>query len=179
MMKSVFKKHLSKISRGFIVAGALAVLTSCGGKGGNNAATGMAGDAASKVYVAPGKKDELYLFTSGGFSGQLGCYGLPSGRLLKVIPVFSVNAENGWGFSEETKPMLQTTHGFIPWDDSHHPKISQTNGIADGRWIFINGNNTPRVARLNLGTFRTESIIELPIAVEITPPRISQKIQNM
>ena len=43
-------------------------------------------DAASKVYVAPGSKDELYAFLSGGFSGQVSVYGLPSGRLLKVIP---------------------------------------------------------------------------------------------
>ena len=119
-------------------------------------------NAAERVYVAPGKKDELYLFNSGGFSGQISVYGLPSGRLLQVIPVFSQNAENGWGYSEETKPMLMTSHGFVPWDDSHHPQLSKTDGNADGRWIFINGNNTPRIARVNLGTFKTEEIIELP-----------------
>src|SRR5438552_1300328 len=51
------------------------------------------GDAARKVYVAPGQKDEFYSFMSGGFSGQVSVYGLPSGRLLKVIPVFSQNPE--------------------------------------------------------------------------------------
>ncbi|MEI6816633.1 MAG: Sec-dependent nitrous-oxide reductase [Bacteroidota bacterium] len=121
-----------------------------------------AGNAAEKVYVAPGKKDELYLFTSGGFSGQIGVYGLPSGRLFRVIPVFAQNPENGYGYSEETKPMLMTSHGFVPWDDSHHPQLSKTDGNADGRWIFINGNNTPRIARVDLGNFRTEEIIELP-----------------
>src|SRR5829696_7689724 len=80
----------------------------------------LTGDAASRVYVAPGSYDEFYSFLSGGFSGQVAVYGLPSGRLLKVIPVFSQNAENGWGYHEETKPMLETTYGFIPWDDSHH-----------------------------------------------------------
>lgn len=126
------------------------------------AGTSLAADAASKVYVAPGKYDELYLFTSGGFSGQLGVYGIPSGRLLKVIPVFAQNPENGWGYSEESKPMLMTSHGFVPWDDSHHPELSKTNGEDDGRWIFINGNNTPRIARIDLRTFRTAEIIELP-----------------
>jgi nitrous-oxide reductase len=58
--------------------------------------------------------------------------------------------------------MLMTSHGFVPWDDSHHPQLSKTDGNADGRWIFINGNNTPRIARVNLGTFKTEEIIELP-----------------
>ena len=60
--------------------------------------------------------------------------------------------------------MLMTSYGFVPWDDAHHPKISQTNGIADGRWLFINGNNTPRIARLNLSTFETDEIIEIPNA---------------
>ena len=41
-------------------------------------------DAAKKVYVAPGKYDEVYAFLSGGFSGQVAAYGIPSGRLLKV-----------------------------------------------------------------------------------------------
>lgn len=126
------------------------------------AGTVVEGDAAQKVYVAPGKFDELYMFASGGFSGQLAAYGLPSGRLLKVIPVFSQNAENGWGYSEETKPMLNTSHGLIPWDDAHHPELSKTSGEDDGRWIFINGNNTPRIARINLSTFKTEEIMELP-----------------
>ena len=71
-----------------------------------------AGDAASKVYVAPGQYDEFYSFLSGGFSGQVAVYGLPSGRLLKVIPVFSQNPENGYGYNDETKAMLQTTFGF-------------------------------------------------------------------
>jgi len=119
-------------------------------------------DVASKVYVSPGEYDEFYAFLSGGFSGQVSVYGLPSGRLLKVIPVFSVDAEKAYGFNEETKPMLNTSFGFIPWDDSHHPELSQTNGVPDGRWLFINGNNTPRVARIDLTTFETAEILEIP-----------------
>lgn len=119
-------------------------------------------DAAQQVYVAPGEYDEFYAFMSGGFSGQVSVYGLPSGRLLKVIPVFSVDAEKGYGFNEETKPMLNTSFGFIPWDDAHHPELSQTDGETDGRWLFINGNNTPRIARIDLTTFETAEIIEIP-----------------
>lgn len=122
----------------------------------------LGADAASAVYVPPGQYDEFYGFFSGGFSGQVSVYGLPSGRLLKVIPVFSQDAEKGWGYNEETKPMLNTSYGFIPWDDAHHPELSQTNGETDGRWLFINGNNTPRVARMDLSTFETVEIIELP-----------------
>jgi len=122
----------------------------------------IAEDAAQKVYVPPGKYDEFYAFLSGGFSGQVAVYGLPSGRLLRVVPVFSVNPENGYGFSEETKPLLMTSHGFIPWDDYHHPELSQTNGVPDGRWLFGNSNNTPRIARTDLSTFETVEILEIP-----------------
>src|SRR5690606_4555689 len=80
-----------------------------------DAGTAISGDAAAKAYVAPGKYDEYYNFVSGGFSGQLSVYGLPSGRLLRVIPVFSVDPEKGYGYSEESKAMLNTSHGFIPW----------------------------------------------------------------
>ena len=123
-----------------------------------------AGDVASKVYVAPGQYDEFYSFLSGGFSGQVAVYGLPSGRLLKVIPVFSQNPENGYGYNDESKEMLQTTFGAVPWDDSHHPELSQTDGIPDGRWLFINANNTPRVARIDLTRFETDEILQIPNA---------------
>ncbi|HMV10564.1 MAG TPA: Sec-dependent nitrous-oxide reductase [Cyclobacteriaceae bacterium] len=122
----------------------------------------ITGDAASRAYVAPGKYDEFYNIVSGGFNGQIGVYGLPSGRLLKIIPVFSTFTENGYGYSEESKPMLNTANGFVPWDDLHHISLSTTNGEHDGRWAFANGNNTPRVARVDLKTFKTVEILEIP-----------------
>jgi len=137
----------------------LSLLGSCKPK---NSTDALTGDIAQKAYVPPGKYDEFYNFVSGGFSGQLSVYGLPSGRLFKVIPVFSVDPEKGWGYSEETKPMLNTSHGFVPWDDLHHVEMSQTNGEIDGRWVFGNANNTPRIARVDLKTFKTAEIIELP-----------------
>lgn len=132
---------------------------SCKPKGAQSA---VSGDAAAKVYVAPGKYDEFYNFVSGGFSGQMSVYGLPSGRLFRVIPVFSVDPEKGYGYSEETKPMLNTSHGFVPWDDLHHIALSVTGAQHDGRWVFANANNTPRIARVDLKTFRTAEIIEIP-----------------
>jgi len=145
-----------------LVGGVFLLMNSLPGCRPGTTKTVVTGDAAAKVYVKPGAYDEFYNFVSGGFSGQLAVYGIPSGRLLRVIPVFSVNPESGYGFSEETKGMLNTTYGNIPWDDSHHPELSQTDGVPDGKWCFINGNNTPRIALIDLGTFRTKSIIEIP-----------------
>ncbi|QWK19566.1 MAG: Sec-dependent nitrous-oxide reductase [Hydrogenobacter thermophilus] len=119
-------------------------------------------EVAQKVYVPPGKYDEFYAFLSGGFSGQVSVYGLPSGRLIKIIKVFSQDPETGYGYTPETKPMLMTSHGFIPWDDTHHPELSQTDGVPDGRWLFINANSVPRIARIDLSTFETTEIIEIP-----------------
>jgi nitrous-oxide reductase len=58
--------------------------------------------------------------------------------------------------------MLNTSHGFVPWDDLHHIALSTTEGVHDGRWAFGNANNTPRIARIDLKTFRTAEIIEIP-----------------
>jgi len=155
-MKTIFKSFIAILTLSV-------VMVSCGDANSSKSKQGaLSGNAAERVYVAPGEHDEFYAFVSGGFSGQLAVYGLPSGRLFKVIPVFSVDAEKAYGFNEETKPMLNTSHGFIPWDDSHHPDISQTAGELDGRWVFINGNNTPRIAKIDLTTFETTEIIEVP-----------------
>ncbi|GCC53423.1 nitrous-oxide reductase [Chryseotalea sanaruensis] len=148
-------KITNKVSILLILAGVLA----CQPKG---PATVTTSDAAGKVYVAPGQYDEFYNIVSGGFNGQIGVYGIPSGRLFRILPVFAVSPESGYGFSEETKPMLNTSHGFVPWDDLHHIALSTTKGEHDGRWAFANGNNTPRVARVSFESFRTEEILEIP-----------------
>jgi len=136
------------------------LVSSCSFNDGKQGA--LSNNAAERVYVAPGEHDDFYAFLSGGYSGNLTVYGLPSGRMLKEIPVFSQFPTTGYGYSEESKSLLNTSFGFIPWDDLHHPDISQTNGEIDGRWIFVNGNNTPRIARIGLKTFETEEIIEIP-----------------
>lgn len=155
MRKSIFRAGIAV----GILSSLFVIFTGCQPKSTQSA---VSGDAASKVYVPPGSYDEFYNFVSGGFSGQLSVYGLPSGRLLRVIPVFSVDPEKGYGFSEESKPMLNTSNGQVPWDDLHHVALSTTDGTHDGRWVFTNANNTPRIARIDLKTFRTAEIIEIP-----------------
>lgn len=156
---------MTTIQKLFFGLSSVLLLAGCGNNSdrSNDQSSGaMASSNAEAVYVPPGEHDEYYAFMSGGYSGNLTVYGLPSGRMFKEIPVFSQFATNGYGYSEETKPMLNTSHGFIPWGDSHHPDISQTNGELDGRWVFINENNTPRIARISLETFETEEILEIP-----------------
>jgi nitrous-oxide reductase len=149
-------------TRLWLLAGATLAMAFAYGCKPKGAQSALSGDAASKVYVPPGQHDEFYNIISGGFNGQMSVVGLPSGRVFKILPVFSVHPENGYGFSEESKPMLNTSHGFVPWDDLHHIAISTTNAEHDARWAFGNANNTPRIARVDLTTFKTMEIIEIP-----------------
>ncbi|HEX6332591.1 MAG TPA: Sec-dependent nitrous-oxide reductase [Flavisolibacter sp.] len=149
-------KTIATIGAAILITGSM---FSCKPKGAQSA---VVGGSASKAYVAPGKYDEFYNVVSGGFNGQMSIYGIPSGRMFRIIPVFSQFPENGYGYSEETKPLLNTSHGYVPWDDLHHIALSTTGGAHDGRWAFGNANNTPRIARVSLSTFRTEEIIEIP-----------------
>jgi len=55
--------------------------------------------------------------------------------------------------------------------------MSMTNGVADGKWVFVNGNNTPRLARIDLTTFRTAEIFQI-VAVTIAL-RLEQKTLNI
>jgi nitrous-oxide reductase len=160
-METAMPKQYKSLT-GFICT--LSVFLSLLGCGEHRQGTGarIASDAAQRVYVAPGKYDEDYAFLSGGYSGQIAVYGLPSGRLLRIIPVFSADPMDGYGFSEESKSMLMTSHGFVPWDDLHHVEFSMTEGVPNGKWLFVNSNNTPRIARLDLTTFDTVEMLEIP-----------------
>lgn len=142
----------------FLLLGAVGFFLACSPKNTES----ILGDTGAATFVPPGEHDEFYAFMSGGFSGNITAYGLPSGRLLREIPVFSQYPENGYGYSEETKPLLKTSFGFVPWDDTHHIELSQSGGEFDGRWLFVNGNNTPRIARIDLRTFETVETIEIP-----------------
>ncbi len=110
--------------------------------------------AAMKVYVAPGDLDDYYLFASGGHSGQVYVFGLPSGRHISTIPVFTPYPATGYGFDDDSKKML----GELTWGDAHHPALSETNGDYDGRWLFINDMNA-RIARIDLRDFKTKQIL--------------------
>ena len=115
---------------------------------------GAAGSAAQKVYVKPGEHDAYYAFLSGGHSGNVYVYGIPSCRHITTIPVFTPEPAVGYGNDEESKAML----GGFTWGDAHHPGLSETDGDYDGRWLFINDIPNARIARIDLKDFKTRQI---------------------
>jgi nitrous-oxide reductase len=119
------------------------------------AATGGAADAATATYVPPGDLDDFYLFYSGGHSGNIYVAGIPSMRHIATIPVFTPYPATGYGFDDESKEML----GGFTWGDIHHPSLSKTEGVYDGRWLFANDNANARIARIDLRDFKTKQII--------------------
>ena len=122
--------------------------------------------AAAKTYTPTGKRDEFIVFSSGGQSGQVIVYGVPSMRILKYIAVFTPEPWQGYGFDEESKKVLAqgaVDGKTINWGDTHHPAISETNGDPDGKYLFINDKANPRIAVINLEDFETQQIVVNPI----------------
>jgi nitrous-oxide reductase len=136
-----------------IVMALTLALSGCGKQSGTSTAERTANALAS--YVAPGEKDEYYLFYSGGHSGQVFVAGIPSMRHIATIPVFSPYSATGYGYDEESKKML----GDYTWGDVHHPALSQTDSMYDGRWLFVNDNSNNRIARIDLRDFKTHQIL--------------------
>src|SRR5690625_3026031 len=112
---------------------------------------------AEKVYVPYGEYDDYYMLSSGGHSGQLFVYGVPSMRKIRTVPVFTPDPATGYGYDKETKEML----GDYTWGDFHHPAISETEGEYDGEFVFANDVGNNRVAAVDLKTFATTDIMEL------------------
>ena len=123
--------------------------------------------AAAKTFNPSGKKDEYLVFSSGGQSGQVIVYGVPSMRILKYIAVFTPEPWQGYGYGEvESMKILEEGKidgREIRWGDTHHPALSETNGDYDGKYLFINDKANPRIAVIDLSTFETKQIVVNPI----------------
>jgi len=122
--------------------------------------------AAAKTYVPTGKRDEFVTFSSGGQSGQIIVYGVPSMRILKYIAVFTPEPWQGYGYDENSRNVLRQGRidgKDITWGDTHHPAISETNGEYDGQFLFINDKANPRMAVIDLRDFETKQIVVNPI----------------
>lgn len=125
-------------------------------------------EGALKTFVPPGEYDPYFIFSSGGHSGQMAVIGVPSMRLLKVIPVFTREAWQGYGFgSDQSEAVLAAgtdpaKSNPLGWGDTHHPALSETNGDYDGRWCYVNDRANGRIAMIDLTDFKTKQIIDIP-----------------
>ncbi len=121
--------------------------------------------AAAKTYVPTGGRDEFVVFASGGQSGQVIVYGIPSMRLLKYIGVFTPEPWQGYGFDDESKAVLEqgrTRGKDLVYGDTHHPAMSETDGAYDAKFVFINDKANPRIAVIDLHDFETKQIVVNP-----------------
>lgn len=121
---------------------------------------------AAKTYNPSGVKDEFVVFSSGGQSGQVIVYGVPSMRILKYIAVFTPEPWQGYGYDEESLKVLRQGNirgKEINWGDTHHPGLSEVDGKYDGKWLFINDKANPRLAVIDLTDFETKQIVVNPV----------------
>jgi nitrous-oxide reductase len=135
---------------------------------------GWTGGAASssafdRPYPLPNRywaeSDEFYVFASGGQQGGLYVYSIPAMKYLAEIPIFSADAAWGWT-PEDPKVKRMLTN---PWSeklslrgDTRRPALSRTDAVYDGRWIFVNDMIHPRIARVDLDTFRAGQVLWIP-----------------
>ena len=122
--------------------------------------------AAAKTYTPTGGRDEYLVFSSGGQSGQVIVYGVPSMRILKYIGVFTPEPWQGYGFDDESKAVLaqgRIEGKDILYGDTHHPALSETNGDYDAKYLFINDKANPRIAVIDLHDFETKQIVVNPL----------------
>ena len=122
--------------------------------------------AAAKTYTPTGGRDEFIVFSSGGQSGHVIVYGIPSMRILKYVAVFTPEPWQGYGFDDESKAVLAEGNikgKKINFGDTHHPAISETKGEYDGQYLFINDKANPRLAVVDLKDFETKQIVVNPI----------------
>ncbi|MBU1658952.1 Sec-dependent nitrous-oxide reductase [bacterium] len=121
---------------------------------------------AAKTYNPTGGRDEFIVFSSGGQSGQVIVYGVPSMRILKYIAVFTPEPWQGYGFDEDSLAVLRQGNirgREINWGDTHHPALSEKDGKYDGKWLAINDKANPRIAIIDLEDFETKQIVVNPV----------------
>lgn len=123
--------------------------------------------AALKTYMPTGEYDPYMMFASGGQSGQVLVIGVPSMRILKIIGVFTPEPWQGYGYGAGNEILAagDVSGETVSWGDTHHPALSETNGVYDGRFLFINDKSNARMAVIDLRDFATKQILKNPNAL--------------
>src|SRR5215510_7451210 len=117
--------------------------------------------AAEKIYVAPGELDKYYGFLSGGQSGSVFVVGIPSGRLIREIPIFEPRAAYGYAMHEGDPRRIELAATGGTWGDTHHPVLSETDGIPNGKYLWINDLANGRLGRVRLDYFEADRIVKI------------------
>lgn len=148
--------------------GATATVGALGVTGGTGTALMMGGsgdakaaEGAQSTHVPVGELDEYYGFWSGGHSGEVRIFGVPSMREIMRVPVFNYCSATGWGMTNESKRIMGDSNKYTN-GDAHHPHLSYTDGSHDGRYLYINDKAHSRVARIRLDIFKTDAMVTIP-----------------
>ena len=155
---------------------AVGVMSAAGATGAGMMVSGGEAKAASgsdPTHVPLGDLDEYYGFWSGGHSGEVRVFGVPSMREIMRIPVFNHCSASGWGMTNESKRIMGDSHRFTN-GDAHHPHVSYTEGSHDGRYLFINDKANTRIARIRLDVFKPDKMVTIPNAQAIHGLRLQK-----
>lgn len=153
-------------------AGLVMGLASCK-KDGKTTAAGKVAEAGGDSRVAapgefdvhPGKLDSYYSFSSAGHNGEVRIYGLPSGRILKRVPIFNVDPMVGWGITNESKKIMGTnSDGSLKYmtGDTHHVHGSYTDGTYNSKYLWTNDKLNNRLARIRMDRMECDAITDIP-----------------
>lgn len=145
----------------FKIAGATGLAAGVGlamPKGKLQAKAEKSGKGHQDHEVHPGQLDDYYGFWSGGHSGEVRVYGVPSMRELKRIPVFNRDSGTGWGLTNESKKLLRGKAS----GDTHHVHGSYKDGVYDGKYLFVNDKLNNRVARIRIDYLEVDAIVDVP-----------------
>lgn len=171
------RSFLGTAAAGIAGTGLTAALAACGETGPGSEKTAQPGtappkaaaparlEAKTRYEVPPGQLDDYYIISSGGHSGEVRIFGLPSGRTIKRIPVFNVDPMVGWGITNESKKIIGVKpDGSLRYrtGDTHHVHGSYRDGTYDGKYFYVNDKLNSRVARIRGDYLECDRITELP-----------------
>ncbi|MCO5215702.1 MAG: Sec-dependent nitrous-oxide reductase [Thermomicrobiales bacterium] len=124
--------------------------------------------AALETFMPSGRMDDYMMFSSSGHAGMVFAIGVPSMRNYRSIAVFTPEPWQGFGFSDESKAVLEqgAINGKVMHHgDTHHPALSETDGDYDGQYLFINEKAHGRIGVVDLSDFQTKQLVKNPLLV--------------